>query len=229
MRKISIFTSTLFTVYCLLLTASFAQQNLPSVEIISPVSDAVYPDGSELTLTYRTEGFTFVDYKNNREPFPGNPNAGHAHFWVVPADFEGEPAHDDAKKLLQDFRPEKFSVNEPGEYKVIIELTQNNHAPYDPPVRAETIFKVGDISVASETFEALQRSIPLYKFSAVGLLGLLVLYAGFKTYKKFVYKKKIETANEGLPKSDPGGQKTQDTSTTSQIEGKDKNNNSEES
>ncbi|MDX1607672.1 MAG: hypothetical protein R3251_00470 [Candidatus Spechtbacterales bacterium] len=203
----------------------FAQQSQPNIEIISPADDAVFPDGSELTLSYRAENFSFVDFKNNREPFPGNPNAGHAHFWVIPADFEGELNHDAAEKLLDDFRPETFSVDGEGEYKVVIELTQNHHKSFDPPVRDEVNFWVGSgPSAGGEIFSALQGSGPLYKYSALVLLGLLIAYAGFKAYKKFRYKKKVETANEGLPLSDPGGQKTEDTSTVSSIEGESDNN-----
>lgn len=201
----------LFVVYCLLFitgTPVQAQQSLPALEIISPTDGVAYEDGQELKLFFRTENFTFVDFKNNREPFPGNSNAGHAHLWVVPAGFEGDLNHDAAKKILQDFRPEKFAVDGPGKYKVIVELTQNHHLAYDPPVRQEAIFTIGQPALSSEVGEAVFSGDSAYSVAAMGLIALIILLLILKAVLYYKKRRNKNKTGDALPLSEAGGNNT---------------------
>ncbi|OGZ61252.1 MAG: hypothetical protein A2919_01415 [Candidatus Spechtbacteria bacterium RIFCSPLOWO2_01_FULL_43_12] len=152
-----------------------AQEVQPEIKIVSPTLDQRFEEGEEITVEFEVNNFTFVDFKSNTEPFPGNSNAGHAHLWVVDEKSTIEDLeHDSARKILST-TPIKLSPMEEGRYKIVMELTQNHHVAYGPPARAEVSFRVGDPPV----------SISVSKFWLLGfILVLLAIAAGWLYIRK---------------------------------------------
>lgn len=205
-QKFNFYSPTL--VACLLLLVvvqTNAQGPLPEVEIRTPVEGQIYEPGEDIKLSIKTSGFTFVDFKNNRELYVANPDAGHADVWVVPAgNFIDSLNHDEAKKVLSDFNFIKFPAMETGEYKFVVELVRNDHSSFDPPIREVVSFRVGAPSGVAQ----LRDADSSYTYTFLGFVILLAGFLGLGFYKRFSQKRKIETASEGLPLSNPGGQKT---------------------
>lgn len=141
MKKIS-----LFIVLSFLFVVSFVNAQevplpgppAPQVTIIEPATEAELPIRQDVTLTFSVENFVFVDFKNNTEPHPSGPNAGHAHLWVDDVSY----SHDAARKLLST-DPVVLGTLERGTHTVVIELSGNDHSVYDPPARASIEFRVG--------------------------------------------------------------------------------------
>jgi hypothetical protein len=143
---------------------------LPSVRILSPQEGQVYEEGAEVTFEYAVENFLFVDYKNNAEPFPGNPNAGHAYLWVDAKEFKPETG----RKLLS-VDPVPLGTLAKGRHELTVELVQNHKVPFDPPVRATVVFFVGKKSAAFVGGGKMLTSIGAAAIAllAVGALWLL--------------------------------------------------------
>lgn len=137
---------TLFVSLLLSVATFVSAQEMPasSVRIIAPINSVQLPEGGDVTVRFGVRNFVFVDFKNNREPFPGNPNAGHAHLWVDDMSFN----HDAAQKILST-DPISLGALKNGEHTIAIELTQNDHTPFHPPVRASVTFDVGKKSIFS--------------------------------------------------------------------------------
>ncbi|MEX2144837.1 MAG: hypothetical protein WD712_00440 [Candidatus Spechtbacterales bacterium] len=127
--------------YVFVFSYVYAQE--PAVVIISPTEGQQFAEEEEITVSIQVEDFVFVNFKDYREPFPGNDNAGHAHLWVVPVETETSALnHDDARQLAGTTPVKITAPQKGGEYKMVVELTQNHHAPYDPPAVAQADFSV---------------------------------------------------------------------------------------
>lgn len=117
----------------------------PKVTILEPADGAEFSPGQDVTVKFSVENFLFVDFKNNAEPFPGGPNAGHAHLWLDPPKGQ-EYNHDTGRKLLST-DPVNLGGLSREKHTVTMELTQNDHKPFDPPVRTTATFYVGKAGV----------------------------------------------------------------------------------
>lgn len=120
-----------------------AQELRPEIEIFTPISGFVFEEDQEIVVSFKTKNFTFVNFKNNSVPFPGTTTAGHGHLWINTPDKKLE--HDNAQKLLSPSSIRLPSM-EKGKYIITIELTQNHHVSYEPPVRAKVKFFVNEKS-----------------------------------------------------------------------------------
>jgi hypothetical protein len=110
----------------------------PKITISSPADGEVYRASGNLNLEFLVENFTFVDFKSNTEPFPGNRNAGHARLWIDPPVV---PKLENSRKILStsEISLDDLSV---GRHKIIMELVQNNFESYNPAVREEVSFYI---------------------------------------------------------------------------------------
>ena len=156
--------------------AAFAQVDppvpppAPEIVITIPIEGQEVPVGEEVSVVFTVDNFLFVDFKNNSEPFPGNPNAGHAHLWIDPP--KGELAHDAAQKLLST-DPIALGTLERGTHTIAIELTQNDHTPFDPPALAEVRFRVGrGFFGAGSTGRGVSRVMDDLQFIVMALLAI---------------------------------------------------------
>lgn len=154
MRKVLF--SILPSIFYLLFVSSVSAQEAPRLEILLPVDGVSHAIDEEITVRIAVENFVFVDVGGNREPFAGaGVNAGHAHLWVLnrgqtpgTGSDPGERgsrtklSHDSARKLVSD-DPVRLGTLPRGTYAVIVELTQNHHESFSPPVVAATKFRVG--------------------------------------------------------------------------------------
>ncbi|MEX2144836.1 MAG: hypothetical protein WD712_00435 [Candidatus Spechtbacterales bacterium] len=144
-KSFAFFAFLLLTIYSLVLIFSANAQSPPSVEIISPQIGEVFEPEEEITLSIQVEDFVFVIFKSFSVPFPGNDNAGHAHVWVVREDVSSDSLEHDSSRAILGTTPIKlFAPTETGTYKIVVELTQNHHVPYDPPARDEVLIYVGE-------------------------------------------------------------------------------------
>jgi len=150
------------------------QVSPPELIISSPVDGEMYGTSENLNLEFSVENFTFVDFKGNTVPFPGDKNAGQARLWIDPPIVHGP---EDAKKILS---TESVSLRGlgAGRHKIVIELVQNNLESYSPPVRAEAVFYI-----------ATSRSAPLF----IGIVGIIAV----ATYLLFMFWRKKKSTKHG--------------------------------
>lgn len=112
----------------------------PEIRMLYPIDGSVVPADREVTISFAVDDFLFVDFKNNREPFPGNDNAGHVRMLFGEADLlESDILEGD--KLLSS-RPIQLGTLEEGKYRVVLEAIRNDNTRYDPPVQATSAFSV---------------------------------------------------------------------------------------
>ena len=116
-----------------------AQNVSPSVKIISPPDSAIYGKVDYLEFAFETENFTFVDFKSNTVPFPGNPNAGHAYIWIDTPLNQQTPDNAALKVLSVD------AVNlggiDAGQHTATMELVGNDNNSYSPRVLDTVTFR----------------------------------------------------------------------------------------
>lgn len=146
----------------------------PSVSILVPTEGAAVPFGEEVQLLIEAQDFLFVDYKNNTERFPGNPDAGYALFWL---DSEGELELESGNKMLSD-RVVNLGKLPIGEHRLVVELIRNDVSRFDPPITAETSFTIGE-----DGSEILQGGI-LFALATLFFVGISFLFMR-RAYQRF--------------------------------------------
>lgn len=155
---------------CLLsLTPTFAQTLQPSVTILSPIKGQEF-NGGTVDLTLSVQNFVFVDFKNNTVPFPGNPNAGHAHMWIDPAPKGMESVVYEVKS--PDIQ--NLDALDRGSYTVTVELVQNNHESFNPRVFETVSFKVNEPTTSGKYIVTSRESVETVGEEPRKLTDLLV-------------------------------------------------------
>ncbi|MBI3287327.1 MAG: hypothetical protein HYZ68_04695 [Chloroflexi bacterium] len=177
MKRTIFLTSTaiaaVFLAACAAPTPAPPTEGGPSFEIVSPTGGATV--GSEVTLELSISNLTVV------EPgAPLNPSQGHFHIFL-----DGGSDYEVVYSISH-----TLSNLAPGDHKVRVELRQNNHSPFDPPVVREVNFTAGEAAGGAPAY-AMEILSPIEGSVVSGpdvtvqlkLVGLQLVEPGGYVYK----------------------------------------------
>jgi hypothetical protein len=169
--------------------------NYPSVKILSPIGGKTYGKIDILDFAFEVNNFTFVDFKGNTVPFPGNPYAGHAYIWIDKSGF-GLNLEDAALKILSVDAVNLGGLSI-GRHTVTIELVQNNKEPFDPPVRDDVAFWTlygTPGSIGKLTYKSEDVAVPVGEkhFLAVPTYIMIAVLVAIFSFIWWRYKKAVK-------------------------------------
>ncbi len=160
------------TVWSMLILSplSAVAQEGPTLTVTAPKDGAVLK-ASNVTLKFDVTDFTFVPSnvplaEAGKQPEANRPGEGHLH-----ARLDLQPV-----VVLTRDEPYTFTNIPPGEHQLTVEVAQNDHSPFSPPVVQQIRFRTTGPETLPET--GSQPALQSHVVPTLLVLGVLLVSAG---------------------------------------------------